>query len=421
QDIIDDEVEMSRIRAQSFEELSRERGYEFARAVVKYRNLSSRKQINDVIASLETTEQVYRERLSKETNNVDDLKDRSFDIKDANTSQRDVAVSRINKLLGFDIITETEFAQTEDRTKSSLAKKAEGEQAGRFLYYTRAQDKGDMEVQAIIQAIYDYLDSKQRIAGNYGLKPEEKEKEMAALEVKPVQSLNIGKPENALQLIMLTIIDMIVGQVDRHTGNFMVQPGEDDSMTLKGIDNDTAFGLFDNITGEEGEAKADAYRITPFLSDSLPFVPLSIYEKVKKVDSSMIRGALTGLLSEAEIHFTESRFEKVKAHLEKLVSAHKVQDPTEQNVTELAGRNREGYDQNNYIGTLISKTAQSRAQIEKSMEIGIFKEKGYTSMEDLTKDITLLRENGIDPLELVRTKKDFSKAIVAEALSAKTG
>ncbi len=413
--------ELGKIKARSFESLVEEYGFEGARVLVKYRDMS-REQIMKAAQSMSTSEDVYRGRLGKETNYSDQGNYASaHEVIDANTSQRDVAVSRINKLLGFDIITETEFAQTEDRTKSSVGKKAVGEQAGNFVYYVGAGNAGAAGVLATLQAISEYCKARASISENSALGEEEKERALASTSINTssAQAIDLGRAGNALQMIKLSVIDMIVGHVDRHVGNYMVQPGEDGIMTMRGIDNDTAFGLFDDISGDSEERKkVDKSRLTPFLSDTLPFVPRSIYESVNRVDSSMIRGALAGLLSDEEILFTESRFDKVKAHMEQLASQNKIKEPNEQDVAELARPKDSRYARTNYMSELLYGQGEIERSLSKDID-GVFKNSGFANVEEMKQAVQSLQVNGIDPIELVRTKKAFTKDIVRDALSAR--
>ena len=413
--------ELEKIKASSFESLVEEYGFEGAQVLVKYRNLS-REQLMKATSSMTTAEDVFRFRLGKETNvSRQDKATPSYEVKDANTSHRDVAVSRINKLLGFDIITETEFAQTEDRTKSSIGKKAEGEQAVNLVYYVGAQNAGVAGVLSTLQAISEYCKARASISNNSALGEEEKERALESTGINaPVETIDLGRAGNALQMIKLSVIDMIVGHVDRHVGNFMVQPGEDGTMTMRGIDNDTAFGLFDDISGESEERKkVDKSRLTPFLSDTLPFVPRSIYESVTRVDSSMISGALTGLLSDEEIQFTESRFEKVKAHMEQLAAQNKIKEPNEQDVAELARPKDKRYARTNYMSELLAGQSDMERALSTEIRVGVFMNSGFANIEEMKQAVQSLQVNGIDPIELVRAKKAFTKDIVKDALLAK--
>lgn len=410
---------IAKIKGSSVQALIEEYGYELGRALIKYRNMSI-ENINKTLQAFGNDRQVYGERMKVKTESQEaEGQMTKLRIKNAKTSERDVAVSRINKLLGFNIITETEFAQTADRTKSSLGKLAEGSSPNDFLFYTNPGEKAGMDEIAEVTSIINYVKKKKEI--NAIGDSHEREQKLQKHDVNSVRAVDLSKHGNANEFIKLTIVDMIVGHVDRHAGNFLVKAGADGKMSVRGIDNDTAFGRFDNIEGPgEGENRVDESRITPFLNESLQFVPESIYKQVKKVNASMIRGALKGLIPDEEIKFAESRFEKVKGHLEKLKSQKKIQDPTAANVTALAGTYLEGSGKdNNYIRAIASSASQARDTISSVEKITI-KGMGFANGSELFEAVKHLKENGIDPIALLRMKKDFSKAIVEGALTKKS-
>jgi hypothetical protein len=107
----------------------------------------------------------------------------------------------------------------------------------------------------------------------------------------------------------LQLIDAICGQLDRHMGNVYVEV--DDQGRVKGvtgIDLDMAFG--GKMTRPEGgrgpQARAENYLGLPALVDK------EFGERLLTVADDDVRKALKGLLSDAEIEATVSRFGHVK-------------------------------------------------------------------------------------------------------------
>lgn len=103
----------------------------------------------------------------------------------------------------------------------------------------------------------------------------------------------------------LQILDAISGQLDRHMGNYYVQTDKTGAVTgVTGIDLDMAFGKNMTTTGKVD----DAHNFK-----GLPeFIDKAMGDKILAVKEGDIRDALTGLLPEAEIAATLSRFKEVQ-------------------------------------------------------------------------------------------------------------
>lgn len=120
------------------------------------------------------------------------------------------------------------------------------------------------------------------------------------------------------KLNSLQMIDFLAGQVDRHQGNYMIEvDGTGNVIGVTGIDNDMSFGTKD--TGE----------LTQRGARQLP--PLGVYfdktmaNKIIALEPALVRIALSDLLTPAEVNATLERLQILKTRLQQDVN--KLLDP----------------------------------------------------------------------------------------------
>ena len=186
-----------------------------------------------------------------------------IDARDTNLGSRNIAMYKLDQLLGTGVIPRTERAVHGDRV-GTVMEKVEGRQ----------------------------------------LHVSDKAKDLKT-------SLNIDYSNEVVQRGMsnLQLLDMICGQTDRHGANVMVTKDEQGNIVgVRGIDNDLSFGV-DN----DGEQ---------FISQDMglpSYIDWQVAQNILQITPSDIRETLTGLLTVAEINKTIERFETAKAYIEALV------------------------------------------------------------------------------------------------------
>ncbi len=310
---------------------------------------------------------VMTERMGYEPGRIDDY-GKDFEYKPehegvafANTAQRDVAVSRIDKLFELDIAVNTQLASSQRGNTSSIMDLAQGIIAGSLsaYYYSKEENrevakyykhkklKNNLAFDISQIEINEKVISEQKAALQEAKSQQEREKindkiedskknirnlNSEIIEINKVLTnaneevyVNIQSPEVVGQLFRMTLLDLIVGHVDRHAGNYMISNGEA-GVKIKAIDNDTSFGLNTDIM--DGNPVDGVY---PKLKAAFPFVPPEIRDKVQAVSEENIRNALTGLLGQPEINAACERFRIVKSFIEQMEIDKKVEDYDQNN------------------------------------------------------------------------------------------
>ncbi len=109
---------------------------------------------------------------------------------------------------------------------------------------------------------------------------------------------------NALQMI-----DFLAGQVDRHQGNYMIQvDGGGNVIGVTGIDNDMSFG-----TKDTNEFAQRGGRQLPPLG---MYFDKTMANKILALDPALVRIALSDLLSPAEVNSTVERLNLLKQKIQ---------------------------------------------------------------------------------------------------------
>ena len=129
------------------------------------------------------------------------------------------------------------------------------------------------------------------------------------------REFDYSDPEIQRQLATLQLFDTITGQVDRHPGNYYIHQGPGGTQVTS-IDNDLAFGSEKDVGQMEDQIWKDGRKLPFDHSRGVPlFVDESIAEQILKTSSKDLKDTISGMLSEAEVTKTLSRFAKVKSEL----------------------------------------------------------------------------------------------------------
>ncbi|GEM_PF-6828142 len=193
----------------------------------------------------------------------------------ANLGSRNIAMYKLDQLLGTGVIPRTERATF-------------GGKAGTVMEFTKGRQLHNVDLKARQQtsAEVDYANAE------------------------------IQKGLSNLQLL-----DAIAGQIDRHGGNIIVVTNQRGEPTgVKGIDNDFAFGAL---------TESDADNPIQFDRGFPEFIDIDVALKISGITDKQIRETLTGLLTDAEIDKTVERFNKVKVYVEFLLNFAKSDLPSQ--------------------------------------------------------------------------------------------
>lgn len=292
---------------------------------------------------------------------------------EADTAQRDVAYSRLNKLFGFDIAVSTQLAGSEAGETSSLMDMAQGEGADQFLFYVGeewsetakewAQQTYDEKLAMALGAIdkaRKHINDQDALRANGTLSEKEyresiRTDENIILEAESwmkkhqrrgtLQTVNLTDPKVAIQLFKMSVLDMVAGHVDRHMGNYMINQTENGEVKLTAIDNDTAFGERTDIQRSK-DIKGGEER--PALEESFPFVPKEILDTTMAVTGEDLAQALTGLLSKPQIEAACERLRQVQEWFRQLAEKNRVKEVSADSMQELFNKDRFG----SYFATL---------------------------------------------------------------------
>ena len=283
------------------------------------------KQGSGSIRSLDeyaTDVDVYRERLGAEVEQRT-LSDGNtqFVLKDVETAKRDVAVSRVDQLFGFDIAVGTRLVRSETGELSSLMELSSGQEITKFALISdptqeqaiRAFQKNGYE--GMIQMLQHAVESKKKNGESQDLIRANEEELQMWVKEKETKSANpvicIRDSDLNKSLMEMAALDYICTHMDRHVGNYMVVQ-QDGKFRVQAIDNDTAFARVEE--GRMGGSNAPEVN----LEDNFPFVDAELKEKIQTITPQTLRDSLTGLLKEDQITVACERLKKMQEHFEKI-------------------------------------------------------------------------------------------------------
>lgn len=249
-----------------------------------------------------------------------------------NTAYRDVAVSMIDKLFGLNAVVDTSFVRSASGKQSSLMDKASGATMADSYVYKGAKNIGQASLIQQIKMNESYLVKGIDTTLTAG---ELQGRNQAAKK----QLVDVGSDQFLESTFNLAALDLIVGHVDRHSGNIMISADG-----VKGIDNDSAFSLR-SLGGElKGDAKnisdedfnkyyfrieekdgkkikhevANPNQAALYLNTTFPYVTEAFREKIVRVSPEAVAGTLQGLLEKEEIDACVERVKDLQKYLNDL-------------------------------------------------------------------------------------------------------
>lgn len=193
------------------------------------------------------------------------------DFADPNFGARAIAMHKLDKLLKSNVIARAEFA-------------------------THVNEQG----QTVLGTVLESGTGNRANRSKVGFSEEETEE---------IGGLGFGFDDPGLQRAMnkLQIFDVIVGQLDRHPGNYFIQvDGKGHVTGVTGIDQDMSFGKDYTDIEQQPNGALNAKAMPAYIDAEFGRALLQI-------SASDIADCLEGLLSQAEIDATIARFEQVKA------------------------------------------------------------------------------------------------------------
>lgn len=221
--------------------------------------------------------------------------------KGQNLVGRSVAAAEVNQLIGSQLIGKTAFAE-HDGKHGFVTEFANGEVPKREI---KAKVTDESKIAQYTGFLKDpdgetYLPSNTKLIDG----------EFYEISSNFIQ-FDFQEPKLAAQLTELQLFDELIGQVDRHLGNLIIDidPLSSGFKSLTAIDNDFAFGPNPNIIRDNGVK----------LPKSLPaIVPKSVSDKFVALQENDLRANLTGLLKKVEIDNTVARLKTIQLHLANL-------------------------------------------------------------------------------------------------------
>jgi len=211
-----------------------------------------------------------------ENENTFGVKLAGINSKDARMAKRDVATSRLNQLLGANIIAKAQLSvqYNGDGTKveGSLMEKATGKSMNKMATEDRFYDAAGGEAQA------------------------------------GTQQTSLQDPKLMQMLSKLQLIDQLAFQVDRNTGNYFIQvDGTGKVIGITGIDNDFSLGTATDVNKR---------------NDKLPALSKYADEEMAKaiinLDPELLRMVMADLLDDDEIAALITRLKTMQDFLKPL-------------------------------------------------------------------------------------------------------
>ena len=204
---------------------------------------------------------------------------------DSRLANRDVALYRLDQLLGANLIARTQFA---------LRNTGNGPEMGSLMVKAQGTKAGDLVEQGKVAK--DSTSQRQ----NPG-------------------SVNIEDPNLQRLLSRLQLLDTLAFQVDRNLGNFYVQFDQSGRVTgVTGIDNDMSFGTKTGINERAQE-----------LPGLAKFVDKEMAEKLINIEPRLVMLILSDVLNGDELAALNDRLLKLKLALAKMQSEGKLLSPTQ--------------------------------------------------------------------------------------------
>ncbi len=208
---------------------------------------------------------------------------------DAHMANRDVAMSRLNQLLGANVVAKAEMAVRQTN---------KGEVTGSLMEDASKKGRSAFDI-AEDKHVYDPAKGQAQGAPNH---------------------MSLQDPELMRQLSKLQLIDVLAFQVDRNTKNYFVQidPATGAVIGVTGIDNDLAMGTNDKIEIRNNE-----------LPGMSRYVDEELANAILNLDAEILKALMADLLSPDEITALLSRLKKLQAFLQPLKDQNQLLKPNQ--------------------------------------------------------------------------------------------
>lgn len=191
---------------------------------------------------------------------------------DAHMANRNVAMYRLDRLLGGDLIPRTEFAIRRFGSKTVQ---------GTIMYKVNGEAAG-------------HLGNDGKLVANASQKTGDKS-----------NAINVQDPVLQRCLSRLQLLDTLAMQVDRHWGNYFIEYDEAGNVIgVKGIDNDLSFG-----------ERSETTRVASYPGIS-KFVDKEMADRILALRPEDLEAALGDLLSENEMAALIQRLANLQQHLQ---------------------------------------------------------------------------------------------------------
>jgi len=216
-----------------------------------------------------------------------------IDSTNARMAKRDVAMHRLDQLLGGNVIARAELA---------VLHTSDGKKEGSLMEDANKKGKSGFDIAK---------------TGSHD----------TGQEKGSLDSVNLQDPELMRQLSRLQLIDLLAFQVDRNTKNYYIQTSPTGKVLgIVGIDNDFSLGTNIDIEGDNQEL--------PGISR---YVDKELAEAILDINVDMLKALMSDLLSESEINALIERLKKLQAFLKPLQEKDELLKPEQW--TEAIARN----------------------------------------------------------------------------------
>ncbi len=241
--------------------------------------------------------------------------------RNANTAQRDIAVSRVNTLLGLNASVQSQLALDVDGSISSAMSFAKGSSPKAMVL---APTKADLSIatrykqEALPTTIENAKNSLKKLedakdirSDQYNMTRLDLSSSLAAQSndhIVDISNISLNR-----SLMNIAALDYICGHIDRHIGNYTVHVSKDSSNNdlykCTAIDNDMSFGHSNPL--------AATVRDSPvvMLESNFPVIERTLADKIEQLNPTTLSNSLKGLLDEEQIDHACNRLAIFKDYL----------------------------------------------------------------------------------------------------------
>jgi len=221
---------------------------------------------------------------------------------------RDQGQNTVNKLLGYNVITNTRVGVDAEKGLTSVMDLAKGAKACDVLGYVENESKTKLD---------GYIDKMKNEPEFKDFINNTNKKYLSDIDKQPIFDMKDPSFQKACQ--ELALVDLISGQLDRHQGNFFIS-GEKGNVKITGIDNDYSFGMYSLNDIQTGKVYGGSMPNVTKLNESFPFMTEDMAKKIDSLDPKMFSNALAGSVGmsdggEQRLKAVEGRVQEIKDYL----------------------------------------------------------------------------------------------------------